>query len=341
MTKSISNQDNSSELYIKILNILDKGRVKTLQTINENMLLTYWEIGKEIVVSEQSGNLKSGYAQNTLTNLSIKLSNDRGNGYSVDNLERMRLLFINFPISATLSRKLSWSHYVILLKLKNPDEFQFYFELLKSEYRSVRILKSEISSHLFRRQLQGLNIKAVPSTTKIIHNNLNQIIVSDPLVVDFLGFKIEEEYLESELESRIIQNIQRFMLELGKGFAFVSRQQRISMDGRNFRIDLVFYNTVLKCFVLIDLKTKKLTHGDLGQIQMYVNFYDREVITEGDNKTIGIIIAQEKDDTVVKFTLPQDNQQIFTTRYQTFLPTENDFIQWIAGVDFEVEYNDE
>jgi predicted nuclease of restriction endonuclease-like (RecB) superfamily len=227
------------------------------------------------------------------------------------------------------------------LKLKNPDEFQFYFELLKSEYRSVRILKSEISSHLFRRQLQGLNIKAIPSITKTTHNNLNQIIVSDPLVVDFLGFKIEEEYLESELESRIIQNIQRFMLELGKGFAFVSRQQRISMDGRNFRIDLVFYNTVLKCFVLIDLKTKKLTHGDLGQIQMYVNFYDREVITEGDNKTIGIIIAQEKDDTVVKFTLPQDNQQIFTTRYQTFLPTENDFIHRIAGIDFEEENNDE
>jgi predicted nuclease of restriction endonuclease-like (RecB) superfamily len=201
----------------------------------------------------------------------------------------------------------------------------FYYNLVDSEYRSVRILKSEIRSHLYQRQLAGKVVKEVLSESKQLEGqgSVNQIVVSDPYVLDFLGLKDDQEYSETKWESRIILHLQRFLLELGRGFAFVSRQQRISIDGSHFRADLVFYNYILKCFVIVDLKTRKIDLGDIGQMQMYVNFYDREIISEGDNKTIGIIIAEEKDDTVVKFTLPLDNQQIFTTRYSTIIPSEN------------------
>jgi predicted nuclease of restriction endonuclease-like (RecB) superfamily len=335
-------QPQQENLYDRILSILDKGRNRALQTINENMLLTYWEIGKEIVESEQGGEDRAVYGDNTLNKLSIKLSTERGRGYSVDNLAKMRLLYIAFPKSETLSRKLTWSHYYELLKVKDPNQLAFYYNLLDEEYRDIRTLRSEIKSHLYQRQLAGTVIKTISSANQDnILVNLsgvtpqNQIIVSDPLVLDFLGLKEDEEYLESEMESRIIYNLERFMLELGKGFAFVARQKRISMDGRHFKIDLVLYNTYLKCFVLVDLKTGRLTHGDIGQMQMYVNIYDREIITEGDNKTLGIIIAQEKDDLVVKFTLPEDNQQIFTTRYQNIIPTELEIKASISNLAVE------
>lgn len=321
------------KLFNKILEILVDGRNKTYQTINENMLLTYWLIGKEIVDEEKSSKVR--YGKEVMVKLSLKLSSAIGQGYSVDNLQRMRLFYLNFENYATLSRKLSWSHYVELIKLKDPEEIKFYYELMQSEWRSVRILKSEINSKLYIRQLAGIVVKEVIPEHLSKTENLNEIIISDPLVVDYLGFVKGEEYLESELEARILQNIQRFMLELGKGFAFVARQQIISMDGRNFRIDLVFYNYILKCFVLVDLKTKKVTHGDLGQMMMYVNFYDEEIIKDEDNRTIGIVVAREKDDFVIKYTLGEDNKQIFTTKYQEYIPTESQFKSTLETIDLE------
>jgi predicted nuclease of restriction endonuclease-like (RecB) superfamily len=323
---------NEDNLYNKILEILDKGRSRTLQTINENMLVTYWEIGKEIVESEQDGEVRARYGKELLTKLSIKLSNERGKGFSVDNLQRMRLFYNTFPIYAKASRKLSWSHYVELLKIKDTEQFDFYYKLLDSEYRSIPNLKRDIKSKLYFRQLAGTVIETTNSSPVLVVSNLNQVIISDPIVTEFLGFKKDEEFLENEFESRIIQNLEGFMLEIGRGFAFVARQKRLSMDGRTFIIDLVFYNTILKCFVLVDLKTGRLNHGDLGQMLMYVNFYDEEILTEGDNKTIGIVIAQEKDDMVVKYTLSNNQNQIYTARYQNYIPTESEIKSLIANI---------
>jgi predicted nuclease of restriction endonuclease-like (RecB) superfamily len=329
MKKLGANEDN---LYNKILEILDKGRNRTLQAINENMLLTYWEIGKEIVDSEQAGESRAKYGKELLTKLSIKLSIDRGKGYSVDNLQRMRQFYNTFPIYATASRKLSWSHYVELMKIRDADQFKFYFKLVDSEYRSVAIFKREINSKLYFRQFAGTEIETTNNKFELSKTNLNQIIISDPIVTEFLGFKKNEKHLESELENRIIMNLETFMLELGRGFAFVARHKRLSMDGRTFIIDLVFYNTILKCFVLVDLKTGRLNHGDLGQMQMYVNFYDEEILTEGDNKTIGIVIAQEKDEMVVKYTLLKNDSQIYTARYQNYIPTELEIRSLIKNI---------
>lgn len=269
-----------------------------------------------------------------LKNLSVKLTKEFGKGFSATNLEQMRKFYKVYGISQTLSEefKLSWSHYLILMRMENSNARQFYeIEAINNNW-SMRELKRQVNSALYERLLLSKDKKKIMELSQkgqVIEKPND--IVKDPYILEFLGLEERPNYSESELETEIINKLEIFLLELGKGFTFVGRQVRFTFEERHFRVDLVFYNRILRCFVLIDLKIGEVTHQDLGQMQMYVNYYDREVKLPEENKTIGIIICREKNDTLVKMTLPQDNEQIFASKYETILPTEDEIKKLIMG----------
>lgn len=332
--KATQISDNS--LYNKISSILEESRKFVATTVNTAMVQTYFEIGRLIVEEEQHGNVRAEYGKETLKNLSIKLTTNYGKGFSVTNLKQMRDFYLTYQIRQTMSDQftLSYSHYLFLMRIENPKERKFY-EIESSQNNwSLRELKRQFDSALYERLSLSKDkekVKSLAVQGQIIENPCD--IVKDPYVLEFLGLPEKAFYSESELESRLIEKLENFLLELGKGYTFVGRQVRLSFDEKHFFVDLVFYNRLLQCFVLIDLKIGELTHQDLGQMQMYVNYYDRFVKLDHENKTIGIILCKKKSDSLVEITLPEDNNQIFASKYQTVLPNKEDLIKLIQAED--------
>ena len=331
-----STKISDSSLYYKIASILEESRKFVATTVNTAMVQTYFEIGRLIVEEEQHGNVRAEYGKETLKNLSIKLTANYGKGFSVTNLKQMRDFYLTYQIRQTVSDQftLSYSHYLFLMRIDNPDERKFY-EIESSQNNwSLRELKRQFDSALYERLSLSKDkekVKSLAVQGQIIENPCD--IVKDPYVLEFLGLPEKAYYSESELESRLIEKLENFLLELGKGYTFVGRQVRLSFEEKHFFVDLVFYNRLLQCFVLIDLKIGELTHQDLGQMQMYVNYYDRFVKLDHENKTIGIILCKKKSDSLVEITLPEDNNQIFASKYQTVLPNKEDLIKLIQAED--------
>jgi len=324
----------SKNLFQNIKILLHNARNQVVRAVNSAMVNTYFEIGKLIVEHEQQGQKKAIYGKETLKELSKGLSEEFGKGFSVDNLENMRKFYFTYGKSETVSRKfeLSWSHYVFLMRLDKRERNFYEIEATQNHW-SLRELKRQFDTALFDR----LRLSKDKDGVKEL-NAKGQIItkpndaVKDPYILEFLGLKEDKSYSESELEQAIIDKIEHFLLELGKGFSFVGRQQRFTFDEDHFFVDLVFYNRLLKCFVLIDLKIGNLKHQDLGQIQMYVNYYDRFVKTDDENPTIGIVLSKDKKDSLVEITLPKDNKQIFASQYQIYLPTKEELQAQIDDV---------
>lgn len=330
----------SQNLFQSIKTLLHEARRQVVRAVNTTMVHTYFEIGRLIIEHEQGGNIKAEYGAETLKQLSSELIREFGKGFSLTNLKQMRTFYLAYYKGQTVSDEsfsLSWSHYLKLMRISNPQERQFYeIESSKNNW-SFRELERQFDSALYERIVLSRDKKGVlaDNLQKYHTPQKPEDVVKDPYILEFLGLKEEHKYTETQLEEAIIDKIEHFLLELGKGFAFIGRQKRFTFDEQHFFVDLVFYNRLLKCFVLIDLKIGKLKHQDLGQIQMYVNYYDRFVKTDDENPTIGIVLSKDKKDSLVEITLPKDNKQIFTSQYQTYLPTKEEFMAQIEDVEVE------
>ena len=325
------------DLAERIEQLIADVRERTVTAVNTAMVYTYYEIGRAIVEDEQQGAQRAEYGKAVLKALSARLSKKFGKGFSYTNLEQMRKFYkVYSQIPQTLSEKfsgthilpsfsLSWSHYLKLMRIENPEERRFY-EIESAENNwSLRELQRQFDSSLYERLALSRNkesVKALARKGQIVEKP--EDVVKDPYVLEFLGLEELPQYSENELEQRLITHLQTFLLELGKGYTFVGRQVRFTFDEQHFRVDLVFYNRLLRAFVLIDLKRGSLKHQDLGQMQMYVNYYDRFVKTEEENPTIGILLCTDKNDAMVEITLPEGNNQIFASKYQTYLPSKEE-----------------
>ncbi len=318
----------NNNIYQEIKELLYGAKNRVYQTINTIMAQTYFQIGKRIVEEEQGGEIRAEYGKSLLKLLSVQLINEFGKGFSVDNLENMRRFYLAFQKSETVSRKfeLSWSHYIFLTRIENIDERNFYeIESIENSW-SLRELKRQFDSGLFER------LKLSSDKQKVKELSLNgqviqtaQDLIKDPYILEFVGLPELSLYSESELEQKLIDKLEHFLLELGKGFTFVARQKRITIDEKHFKVDLVFYNRLLKSFVVIDLKIGELKHQDIGQMMMYVNYFDRFEKTDDENSTIGIILCKDKSKALVELTLPKDNNQIYASKYLTILPNKEEF----------------
>lgn len=291
------------------------------------MVEAYWNIGKSII-EEQGGNEKAEYGAGLLKELSKQMTHDFGKGFTVANLKNMRQFYLTFPNGYALRSELSWTHYRLLMRVENDNTREFYMqEAVKSGW-STRQLERQINTFFYERLLSSKNKEKVAAEVQTSETaKTPEDIIRDPYVLEFLGLNPNDDFYESDLEQALITHLQKFLLELGRGFSFVARQKRITFDGRHFWIDLVFYNYILKCFVLIDLKVGDLTHQDLGQMQMYVHYYERELMNEGDNPPIGIVLCADKSESVVKYTLPENETQIFASKYKLYLPSEEELLQ--------------
>ncbi len=319
--------------YQKIKDILDEARSNIYRQVNFTMVQAYWNIGQVIVNEEQRGREKADYGKNLLENLSAKLTKDFGKGFDPSNLWNMRKFYLTFPILDALRRELSWTHYRQLLRVDDENARSFYLQECAESRWSTRELDRQINSMLFERLALSndkKNVKTLADKGHILQSPKDAI--KDPYILEFLGWPEHASFSEKELETAIIDNLQHFLLELGKGFTFVARQQRITLDNEHFYIDLVFYNRLLRSFVLIDLKIGKLTHQDLGQMQMYVNYFDRDIKANDENQTIGIVLCRDKKEIIAKYTLPKDNKTIFASKYKTYLPTEEELKHELAEI---------
>ena len=269
--------------------------------------------------------MRAEYGAQLIKALSEQMTADFGKGFTVANLKNMRQFYLTFQNSYALRSELSWTHYRLLMRVENETARQFYMdECVKSAW-STRQLERQINSFFYERLLSSQNKAAISDEIQTLAPaKTPEDIIRDPYVLEFLGLEPNVSFFENDLEQALIEHLQKFLLELGRGFSFVARQKRFTFDGRHFYIDLVFYNYILKCFVLIDLKLGDLTHQDLGQMQMYVNYYTREMMNEGDSPPIGIVLCADKSDTVVKYTLSEENTQIFASKYKLYLPTEDE-----------------
>ena len=311
--------------YKSIKTILDKARSKSFKSVNTIMVQAYWHIGKAIVEGEQGGRQRAGYGTALIEDLSRRLTVEYGQRFNKTNLWYMRQFYITFQNLHALRGELSWTHYRLLLKIDKPKAREFYINETINSNWSTRELERQICSLLFERLALSRDKKGVMELASKGHEiRKPEDLLKDPYVLEFLGLEKHEKHLEKDIEQALIDKLQQFLLELGKGFSFVSRQQRITLDGDHFYIDIVFYNRLTRCFVLIDLKVGKLTHQDIGQMQMYVNYYTRTQMAEGENEPIGILLCAEKNKAVVKFTLPEGQKQIYISKYIHYLPTEEE-----------------
>ena len=329
-------------LFETIKQILDDARANAYRAVNFSMIQAYWNIGRVIVEEEQNGKARAGYGKHLLSKLSQKLTKNFGKGFTITNLKYMRQFHLTFPKSHALRDQLSWTHHRLLLKVEREDARNFYMLEAVDNSWSTRELERQINSLLFERLALSREKEEVFNIAKRGQEITKPCdLVKDPYVMEFLGLQENKRLLEKELEQALIDHLQEFLLELGKGFSFVARQKRITLEDDHFYIDLVFYNRLARCFVLIDLKVGKMTHQDIGQMQMYVNYYKRSQMQEGENEPIGIILCAEKNNAVVKFTLPENQEQIFVSKYKLYLPTEDELKQEILREKgaFELEHH--
>lgn len=335
MTEITHNPEN---LYYKVSELLKQAQSNVVQTVNKTMVTTYFEIGRMIVEEEQKGKERAEYGQQLINELSYKLSTEFGKGFSPTNIKQMRSFYLIYSKGQTVSDEfnLSWSHYLKLMSIDDENERRFYeIETYKNNW-SLRELQRQYDSALYTRlALSRDKKKVIELSEKGLIIEKPKDAIKDPYVLEFIGLPERPSYTESDLEQKLIDKLEHFLLELGTGFTFVARQKRITFDEKHFRIDLVFYNRILKCFILIDLKIGELKHQDIGQMQMYVNYYDREIKLKDENQTIGLILCQNKSEAVVEYTLPENNEQIFASKYQTVLPSKERLKQLIENKDEE------
>lgn len=324
--KSVKNEENVDSVFNTIKELVVNSRSRVYSVVNTEMLNLYWNIGK-IIMMIQEGDERAAYGETILDKLSQKLTAEFGKGFSKRNLERMRKFYLYFPIATTLSSQLSWSHYLEIIKIDEEQKRNFYIKEAINTGWSVRELQRQISSLLYERLVLSKDKDKILKLASVGQEiKTSKDLVKDPFVLEFLDIKENTDYLESDLEKNILKHLKEFLLELGKGFMFVGSQVRITLEEDHFYPDLVFYNRILKCFVIIDLKIGKVTHGDIGQMQMYVNYYDREVKSSEENETVGILLSTEKNRTIVKYTLPENNKNIFSSSYKLHLPTTEELI---------------
>ncbi len=315
------------ELIDEITQIIARARENAIRSVDTARVLMYWNIGKKIFEEELQGKERAGYGEYLIKSLAENLQIQFGSGFSYRELNRYKQFYKMFPIRDAVRPQFSWTHFRILIRIENENKRDFYIAETEKNNWTARQLERQVNSQLFERLLMSNDVKSVlavareeklPSDTKDI--------IKDPMVLEFLGLKREASYYEKDLEGAIISHLQDFLLELGNGFSFIARQKRIHIDGDDFFIDLVFYNRLLQCFVIFEIIIRKLTHEDIGQLQMYVNYYDRFEKQDFENKTIGILLCADKNDAVVKFTLPENNKTIIASKYQLYLPTEQQLI---------------
>lgn len=316
----------STVLLNEIRQILNQTRQSITQVVNSAMVETYWQIGRMIVEHEQKGEYRAEYGKKQLATLSVSLQAEFGKGFDARNLNNMKRFYVQYPIWNAVSTKLSWTHYRVLIRIENPKARAWYLQESIDQNWSVRALERQIGTLYYERLLSSQDqapvIQEATANTDALTYQPRDFL-RDPYILDFLNLP-NTHLLESDLEQALIDNLRAFLLELGKGFAFVSRQERISMSDQDFYIDLVFYHFKLKCFVLIDLKVGKLTHQDVGQMDTYIRLYDAERKSTDDHPTIGLILCSEKSEAIVKYSVLTNNAQMFASEYKAYLPTETE-----------------
>ena len=335
---------NDNSFFESIAALIQQSRTGVVKYVNTTIVITYYEIGRRIIVQEQHGEKRAQYGKKMLQGLSDYLTANLGKGWSIQNLKLMRQFYMVYsktrigqpvvsqsnsqigePVVSQLNPAISWKHYIHLMRITDTNERSFYeIEIAKNGW-SYSEFERQYNSSLYERLALSRNKKRIRELAEKGQNIENpQDLLKDPYILEFTGLPEKAEYTETELEQRLIDHLQQFLLELGKGFAFVGRQVRFTYEEESFFVDLVFFNRLLKCFVLFDLKIGKLKHQDIGQMQMYVNFYDRKVKLPDENPTIGIVLCKDKKDTMVEMMLPEKNKRIFTAKYQTFLPSKDE-----------------
>ena len=334
---ALTNQD---AFVGEIRTIINQARSAAVRSVDFNRVMMYWNIGKRIFEEEQQGKERADYGAYLIKHLAQKLQPEFGSGFSVRQLEQSRKFYRTYPIANTLRSQLNWSQYRRLIQIDDPFKREYYeLESVNGAW-TARETERQINSMLYERLLLSNDKEAVLAVARNqrIPESPSEVI-KDPMVLEFLGLEKKAEYYEKDLESAIISHIAEFLLEMGNGFSFVARQKRILLEDDEFFADLVFYNRLLRCFVVIELKTDKLTHQDLGQLQMYVNYYDRCEKQDDENPTIGILLCTDKNDTVVKMALPENNSTILASKYQLYLPTTEQLIKEIDEVK-QITYKD-
>ena len=321
--------DNSyGQLIRNIGSLLETGKKQAVSAVNQAMVRTYWEIGKHIVEYEQAGNEKAEYGSETLKRLSRDLTERYGNGFGMSNINKMRKFYSLYPILQTVSAKLSWSHYVELLKIEDYMERSFYLKECEQESWGVRELRRQMKSMLFQRLvLSKEKTEVIRLSTEGQVVEKAEDILKDPYVFEFVGLPELPVYKEGDLENALVDNLSQFLLELGNGFTYVGRQRKINIGGRIYKVDLVFYHRILKCFVLIDLKRGEVQHEDIGQMNLYLNYFREELNTEGDTEPIGIVLGAYEDKLMVKYATQNISNQLFVSRYQLYLPNKEQLEQ--------------
>lgn len=315
--------NNYNQLVATIGSLLQAGKQKAFQKVNTILVETYWNIGKQIIEFEQAGEERAEYGSELLKNMSKDLKANFGKGFSRSNLQNMRLLYQKFPIFQSVSGKLSWSHYAELLSVSDELAFSFYHKQTEIENWSVRELKRQIQSSLFERLALSKDKKQVLDLSEkgqLIQTTKD--IIKDPYVFEFLQLEQKDQWLEKDLEDALVNKLGQFLLELGKGFAFIGKQYKITLDNNHFFVDLVFYHRILKCFVLIDLKKGKVSHQDIGQMNMYLNYFTSEENTDSDNPPIGIVLGADKNDILVEYATAGITNQLFVSKYELYLPNK-------------------
>jgi predicted nuclease of restriction endonuclease-like (RecB) superfamily len=316
------------QLSQEIQGLIADAQQKAIRSVDFERVVLYWNIGKRIFDELQEGKDRAEYGKHILKNLSIALEPIYGSGYSVRQLELMRQFYKCFPNTNALHSQLNWNQYKLLIRMDDEDKIEFYINESIKNLWSGRELERQINASLFERLLLSNDKKSILDVAKNVKSpTMPKEIIKDPMVLEFLGLEQKSNYYEKDLEQAIISNLQAFLLELGNGFSFVARQQRLHIEGDDFFVDLVFYNRLLQCFVIFEIKTHKLSHQDVGQLQMYVNYYDRVEKEEFENPTIGVLLCADKNDTVVKYTLPENNTTILASKYQLYLPTEKELLE--------------
>jgi predicted nuclease of restriction endonuclease-like (RecB) superfamily len=317
------------QFFADIHELLHRGRDTAYRSVNSIMVQTYWQIGKRIVEQEQQGKARANYGEQLIIQLSRYLTDNLGKGFSIANLRNIRQLYLIFPDLNQFTRQclanLSWTHLCMIMRLDDEKERLYYLQEANQQQWSTRLLERNIKSGYYRRLLSSQ--QKAPS--EAFNTSKPENLIKDPYILEFLDLPEPLKGRESLLENQLIEHLQKFLLELGKGFSFIARQMRISTETSHFYVDLVFYNYLLKCFVVIDLKTEKLTHQDIGQMDMYVRMFDELKRGEDDNPTLGIILCTDKDETIVKYSVLKENKQLFASKYQTILPSEKELASFI------------
>jgi len=336
MKKPMKNEHEQSEYtYQSIRGYVIEARQQVYAAVNAAMVTAYWKIGKSIFEACGESD-RAAYGKQVLQYISERMTTEFGKGFDESNLRNMRRFYLTFPIQDALRPELSWTHYRHLMKVNDDNARTFYMEEAVKAGWSSRQLARQINTMYYQRILSSRDKESVAAEIQLTEPKPEyEQIIKDPYVLEFLNLPANEHFYESNLEQALIDHLQKFLLELGRGFSFVARQKHFNVDGRHFYIDLVFYNYILKCFVLIDLKTGDLTHQDIGQMQMYVNYFTRYMMNEGDNPPVGLLLCAQKSDTLVQLTLPEDNRQIYAAKYMPYMPTEEELKRELKLDTFE------